>query len=192
MDLGDESHAALQRALAVGRGVVFVSAHLGPFELVAAMIAELGYRPAIVVRQSYDPRLDRWVDEHRIARGVEVIHRGSAGATRRILRALKSGRPVGFLPDLGGRVAKIPATFLGQEALLPVGPQRIASRFDIPVVIGTLQPGQSTRPFRLEIRALPTDLGEERLTQRVADELSDAILRAPEHWPWMAPSLGTN
>ena len=119
IDVDDASQTLLRQTLAKGRGAVFVSPHLGPFELVAAAVAELGHRPAAVVRESYDPRLDPVVDRHRIARGVEVIHRGAPAAGVRIVRALRKGRPVGFLPDLGARVETLPVRFLGRQIALP-------------------------------------------------------------------------
>ncbi|HEX7668463.1 MAG TPA: lysophospholipid acyltransferase family protein, partial [Polyangiaceae bacterium] len=122
VDVPETSRRTLAEALSEGRGAVFVSAHVGPFELVPAAIAELGVRPAIVVRESYDPRLDPWVDHHRRARGIDVIHRGRPGAAVRIVRALRAGQPVGFLPDLGGRVPQIATNFLGRRTGFAVGP----------------------------------------------------------------------
>src|SRR6187399_217951 len=58
VSLDATSESTLCEAVAAGRGVVFVSAHLGPFELLAARVAELGMSPAVVVRESYDPRLN--------------------------------------------------------------------------------------------------------------------------------------
>ena len=193
-----ESRAVLGRSLAEGRGAVFVSAHLGPFELVAAVVAELGYQPAVVVRESYDARLDRLVDRHRLLRGVQVIHRGRDGAALRIVRALRSGRPVGFLPDLGGRVPSAPGQLLGQRVDVPTGPQRVALRADCPVLVGTLAPvvGAATDPgprpggtsarFTLQVTRLH-ERNEERLAHRICETLSERIAAIPEQWLWMAP-----
>ncbi len=179
----------LRDTLAEGRGAVFISAHLGPFEWIAATIAELGHRPAIVVRESYDARLDPLVDAHRSSRGVEVIHRGRVGAAVRIVRALRAGKPVGFLPDLGGRVRSRPGTLFGQRVELPVGPERIATRARCPVLFGTLRPRPPEGPlprFGLEVSRLdePT---EPSLGQTIGDALTRAIARCPEQWLWMAP-----
>ncbi len=188
-----EGRAVLDRALARGRGAIVVSAHLGPFEMVAARVAELGVRPAIVVRESYDRRLDAWIDAHRRARGVDVIHRGSRHSGLQILRALRAGQPVGMLPDLGGRVPSVAARFLGDTLAFPVGPQLIAKRARCPILIGTLarrhrgSGGSAGCPFELLLSELPPDGTVATLTQRVADSLDKAILRSPEDWLWMAP-----
>ena len=36
----------------------------------------------------------------------------------------------------------------------------------------------------------PGEEGEERLTQRIGDALSDRIRALPTHWPWMHSSFG--
>jgi KDO2-lipid IV(A) lauroyltransferase len=188
-----DAEELLRDVLGRGAGCVFVSAHIGPFEAVAAAVAELGFHPAIVVRESYDPRLDPLVDAHRHRRGVEVIHRGHPGAAARLLRALRAGRPVGVLPDLGGRVSSAPAELCGQTVAWPVGPQRIALRAGAPVLIGTLAP-EGDRGGLPHFRLLLTEVSapdEAKLTQRVTDTLSAAIYGAPEHWPWMSGRLSS-
>jgi Kdo2-lipid IVA lauroyltransferase/acyltransferase len=188
IDVPDEARARIELALADGRGAVFVSAHLGPFEAIAAAVTELGYPSTVVVRESYDPRLDPLVDRHRLARGVEVIHRGAPGAAGRIVRALRRGQLVGFLPDLGGRVQSVEVPFLGQCFSFPIGPQRIAQRAAVPLLVGVLAPARH-RPDRLqlEVHDLTSETSSAQLlTQRVASTLGAAIARLPEHWLWMA------
>jgi KDO2-lipid IV(A) lauroyltransferase len=188
--LGDAAQRALETALAPGRGAVFVSAHLGPFELIAARVAELELEPAILVRESYDARLDPIVDAHRERAGVTVVHRGHPGASARILRLLKRGHPVGFLVDLPSRVRSLDLPFLGVETPIPVGPQRLAQLTGAPLLVGTLSridsEAQGNRPlFNLEIRQVRGS-GWAELTQRVSGELERSILSRPEDWPWMA------
>lgn len=183
-----ESRVAFDAALAEGRGVVFVSAHVGPFEWVAAAIAELGHPASIVVRESYDPGLDPLVDAHRTARGLEVIHRGDRGAALRTLRALRAGRAVGVLPDLGARVPSVEVEFLGARRALPLGPARLARAAGCPLLIGVLEPSAAApAPFRLRIERLSdAGDGDARMTRRVMSAIEAAIARAPEQWLWMA------
>jgi lauroyl/myristoyl acyltransferase len=159
-------------------------------------VRELGLPAAIVVRESYDPALDAVVDAHRRARGITVIHRGAAGAAFRIVRALRSGLPVGFLPDLGGRVPSVALPFLGRPFPFPIGPQEIAVRAKAPVLVGTLQRARERRggaaaapPFELVIERLEPAATRDELSRRVAAHIEARITRAGSEsdYPWMAP-----
>ncbi|MBX3181411.1 MAG: lysophospholipid acyltransferase family protein [Polyangiaceae bacterium] len=193
------SERCLLEALAEGRGVVFVSPHLGPFECLAARVAELcraagAPAPAIVVRESYDPALDRHVDAHRERRGLWVIHRGKPGATTRIVRALKQGRAVGFLPDLPGRARRGAVRWFGGEGAIAVGPARIAARAGAPLVLGHLTPrGEAFQLCMRRIEAPESAASQaaraEALSQGLAEALEAAIRQAPAHWLWMAADL---
>jgi lauroyl/myristoyl acyltransferase len=187
----DEALATLRSALAPGRGAIVISAHIGPFELIPAALEELGVATAIVVRESHDPALDPLIDAHRRARGSQVIHRGAAGAASRIVHALAAGKALGLLPDIGASVESRPALLCGRRVLLPVGPQRLALRLSLPLLVCVLEPraaghGPGTQRFSLSIRRLPALADEVTATELVAHELSESILRAPEHWLWMA------
>lgn len=185
-----DSESALRSAIAEGRGVVFVSAHLGPFELVPAAVRELGLEAAIVVRESYDPSLDPLVDAHRRGRGISVIHRGRPGAALRIVRKLREGAPVGFLPDLGGRVPSLSLPFLGVPFPFPIGPQQIALRARCPLVLGTLQRVTSALPrFELLIERVETTGTLEAVSLRLARGIEARITRRGSEgdYVWMAP-----
>lgn len=201
--LPDASKTALETALGRGRGVVYVTGHLGPWERMAALLAARGFPITTVARESYDPRFDRLYDRLRKTRAVEALYRGKPGAPVAIVRALARGRIVGFPMDLPGRVPTIPVTLLGLPSRLPVGPARIALRTRAAVVVGTPAPPPcsarsepaSRGPLALRIEPLATDdlapgaPGEATLTQRMADALGERIAALPAHWPWMHPSF---
>ena len=192
------SRSVLDAALGAGRGVVYVTCHLGPWERMAALLAALGYPITTLARESYDPRFDAFLYRRlRSARKVEVISRGAPTAPTAIVRALKRGRVLGFLVDLAGtRVPICPVEWLGLPSAIAVGPARIALRTGAPVVVGT--PAPAKRGLELQITSLRTDdlrsdaSGERVLCQRIADELSRRIFALPDHWPWMHRSFPTS
>ncbi len=190
LPMDDDAHAVLGGALAEGRGVLFASAHLGPWERVAASLVAAGYPLTTLARESYDPRLNDLYDRLRGARGVRVIYRGHAAAPGRIVRTLRANGLLGAPMDLRSRVPSIDAPLFGRLAPTAIGPARIALRTGAAVVVGTAAPAGgaslTVTATRIPTADLPTGpAGERALTERINAELSARILALPEHWVWM-------
>lgn len=183
----DVAARTLCEAVSTGQGVVFVSAHLGPFEMLAARVAEMGLSPAVVVRESYDPRLDPLVDAHRQRHGIQVIHRGKPGAAARVLGALRRSQPLGFLIDLPASVRSVSVPFLGMPSMIPVGPQRLCQRTGAQLLVGTLRRRTGGDEPHFDVRlSKATGRDELQLTQCVTLFLEREILARPDDWLWMA------
>jgi KDO2-lipid IV(A) lauroyltransferase len=185
-----DAQAVLGEARAEGRGVLFASAHLGPWERVAASLVAAGVPLVALVRESYDPRFSGLYERLRGAHGVRVVWRASPGAAARILRTLRAGGVLGVPMDLRSRVPSCDAPFLGHPAPTAVGPARIALRARAPVVVGTAAPGPDgslvVTATRIDSSGLPRDKGgAHELTRRINAELSRRILALPHAWVWM-------
>jgi KDO2-lipid IV(A) lauroyltransferase len=188
------SERVLCNALARGRGVIYATCHLGPWERMAALLAQRGYPITTVARESYDPRFHALVYERlRAHRDVQMIYRGAPNAPVAIVRALRRGRVLGLLLDLPGRIATQRVRWLGLPSHMPVGAAKLALRLRCPVVVGTPAPdsaGLEIRIAPLETEDLaPGECGEAELCQRMADALSERIRLLPTHWPWMHPTF---
>jgi len=190
LSLDPTSADLFRAALAQGRGVVFITAHLGPWERMAALLAEHGFPVATIARESYDPRLTGLYDRLRAPRGVRSIYRARPGAPAAILRELRLGRAIGFLIDLPARgVRALPIPLFGEATLIPIGPARIALSQRAAVLVGTCEPPKSpTGRATLTITPIPThDLapeptGERALLERISHELDARISRWPDAW----------
>ncbi|NUQ77792.1 MAG: lysophospholipid acyltransferase family protein [Polyangiaceae bacterium] len=190
LSLDPASRAVFHEALDEGRGVVFVAAHLGPWERMAALLAEQGFPVAAVARESSDPRITRIYEKIRRPRGVRSIYRKSPGAPMAIARELARGGAVGFLIDLPSRVPCARARLFGEEADIPLGPARIALARQAAVVVGTCAPapnGGESSPIVLITRIPTGDLtpgteGEAELMRRLAQALEARIRAWPEAW----------
>ena len=200
MAIDPASRRLFQEALAEGRGVIYLTAHLGPWERMAACLVEEGFPVATLARESYDPRLTRLYERLRRPRGVRAIYRGDAGAALAIARELRAGRAVGFLVDLPGRVPCVDAALWGARARLPIGPARIALRPGSAVLVGTPRPPAAAREgspeetaggrWSIAIARVPIDdlargpEGEQALLERAAGELSRRLDEGA--WPaWL-------
>jgi KDO2-lipid IV(A) lauroyltransferase len=192
--LDPTSRAVFREALDEGRGVVFVAAHLGPWERMAALLVEEGFPVAAVARASPDPRITRLYEKIRGPRGVRSIYRHSPGAPMAIARELTRGGAVGFLIDLPSRVPCARSRLFGEEADIPLGPARIALARRAAVVVGTCAlpepaaPNGQRSPPIVRITRVPTaDLkpgpeGEAELMERLATALDERIRAWPEAW----------
>jgi KDO2-lipid IV(A) lauroyltransferase len=174
----------LEEAIAEGRGVVFASAHLGPWERVAASLVAAGIPLTVVAREPYDPRLARVYDRLRGARGVRAVYRGARGAGTALLRVLRRGGVLGVPMDLASRVPSAQVPFLGVPAPTPIGPARLAIRTGARVVVGTVAPREAGDLGLAFVRIEPSD-DEEELSARINAELSNRIRALPTSWPWM-------
>jgi KDO2-lipid IV(A) lauroyltransferase len=198
--LTPDARALFDEARKEARGVVFASAHLGPWERVAASLVAAGIPLATVARESYDPRFTRLYERLRGARGVRVVWRSRPGATAGILRELRHGGVLGVPMDLCSRVPSCEALFLGHPAPTAVGPARIALRTGAAVIVGSVAPsagrGEANRraPFVITATRISTEgLGQSgdreacarELTERISRELSRRILALPHAWVWM-------
>jgi KDO2-lipid IV(A) lauroyltransferase len=201
--IGSGERALLASALTDG-GAVFASAHFGPFELIAPAVSALGLPTSVVVRSSYDPRLDAVVDRHRVRHAVEVIHRGPNSATS-LIRTLSRPTLLGLLVDLPGRGVRRGGTLFGRADRLATGPVVLVERLRVPLLIGYLQPATAQEPvslaqpataqersparqsFELVVERVPVGAGAQAA---ISHMLERAVRAWPEQWLWMGDPLG--
>lgn len=188
LSLDEASRGVFRGALSEGRGVVYISAHLGPWERMAALLVEEGFPVATVARESYDRRITALYERIRAPRGVRSIYRGGPGAPMAVARELAAGGAVGFLIDLPGRgLPFVPIRLFGEEAELPIGAARIALSRGAAVVVGACAPSGRAAP-RVVITRIPTDdlaacaSPERELHSRIVRALEDRIALWPDAW----------
>src|SRR5262249_2027741 len=155
-------------ALGEGRGVIYATCHLGPWERMAALLSGLGYPITTIARSSYDARFHTLVyDRLRRSRNVETIYRTDPQAPFAVVRALRRVRVVGFVVDLpnirralapnqGAANRYHPVSWLGHASLIARGPARLALRTGVPVVVGTPAPATREAKLCVHIAKLPT------------------------------------
>ncbi len=97
-----EDDGLVDAAIARGRGIVFLTPHLGSFEVTAQAYAEryaVAYGPITVLyRPARKPWLRELVDTARARPGLAAAPATLAGV-RQMIRALRRGEAVGLLPD---------------------------------------------------------------------------------------------
>ncbi len=182
--VGAPSRAALEEALAQGKGVVFVTGHMGNWELMASGLAHLGYPISAVAKASYDPRFTALMDKARQSAGVQPIYRGRPGSVAAMLRALRSNRVLGLLIDQDTKVPSAFVPFFGRPAKTPLGAAVLSRRCGAAVVVGTCR---RCRRGRLEVHIEGVSLegmDDVAATAHLTALLEARIRRRPSQWLW--------
>lgn len=185
-----EDRSLLEETLARGKGVVFVSGHVGSWELLARRVAMEGFACQTIAKETSDPRLTSLVERFRASSGLRSIWRGREGAARHMLRALKSGEVLGLLIDQDTRVQSVFVPFFGKEASTPRAAADLALRTGAAVVLGFCHRVAPER-YRISMREVPVPQGAAHeaavleLTAELTRGIEKAIRLHPEQWVWM-------
>ena len=122
-----------QRALALGKGLIVVGAHYGPFEYAAWMMGSLGH-PLITPAERLKPEhLHQLVSVMRNHHSVRMTAGDERETLREMIAALRGGNIVVFAVDRWVMGPRSPCTFFGAPAQLPTAPFALAARSDAPV-----------------------------------------------------------
>jgi KDO2-lipid IV(A) lauroyltransferase len=123
----------LEEAVQTGKGVVFLTAHIGNWEWLGARLAMAGFPMTTVIKRQPNDQHTRILNEYRQMAGIEIFARGTTelvGAAK----ALKKGKVLGFLADQDGGTEGLFLPFLGKMASTPLGPAVFARKFQCPVI----------------------------------------------------------
>jgi Kdo2-lipid IVA lauroyltransferase/acyltransferase len=118
-----------------GKGVLFVTAHLGGWELSAFAHSLYGHPLHIVMRSLDNSYLDRMIRRYRTMHGNTTVDKNDF--VRGLLGAMKAGETVGILMDTNMTPPQgVFVPFFGIPACTASGLARIALRTDAAVVPG--------------------------------------------------------
>jgi KDO2-lipid IV(A) lauroyltransferase len=184
----------LRAAHAAGRGLIFVTGHMGSWELLARRIVRSGIPSMVIAARSWDRRLDDLVEDFRARGDVPTLFREDAGGGRALLKAMRAGKALGILIDQDTRVQSVFVPFFGHLASTPRAAADLALRFACPVLLGWSR-RRGPRPgdgYVLEVETVeydPTPADPEteavRITATCTARLEQAIRQAPSEWVWM-------
>ena len=109
-----EGEEHLKQALARGKGVLALSAHLGAFTMIGARMGAAGYPFSVVVKQPKDEHFARCLDDYRARLGIRTISaKPRKDAVRGILKSLRENRVVVIVAD-EFKSGDVTVDFMGQ------------------------------------------------------------------------------
>lgn len=178
-----------ERAQAKDKGVIFLTCHLGAFDLQVTNMALRGLNPHIIGTPLKDRRLTDLLWTYRNLHGAVAIARGRE--TFRMLKVLKSGGSVALLIDQDTKVKKVFVNFFGRPAATPVGAAVLALKTGAAIVPTYIHLGDDGLQHMHILPELPMTVSgneEEDVrinTQKMTDFIESVIRQHPEQWVWM-------
>jgi len=115
----------IERAVASGRGVIFILGHLGSFDLVGQAFGARGYKMTIVTGRTTSRFIFDGVTHLRAAKGSMMVEPTPSGV-RQMIKALRRGECSVFVSDRDFFQNGRPVEFFGRATTLPPGAIRIA------------------------------------------------------------------
>jgi KDO2-lipid IV(A) lauroyltransferase len=174
-----------------GKGVIFMTAHFGSWELSSFAHAVYGYPLKFVVRPIDNPCVEKLISRYRTFSGNIPIQRRSAA--RDILKALRQNESVGILFDQNTtRSEGVFAEFFGLTAATTPSIALFALRTGAAVVPGFLIWDESLQKHRLRLDP-PVELIETGDLERYVLEntkhfnkiLEGYVRKYPDQWLWI-------
>ena len=185
-----EGFENFERALARGKGVLFLTAHLGAWELSAFAHSVYGYPLSIVMRPLDNPYLDRMARAYRTMHGNKAVDKDFA---RGLIAAMRAGKTVGVLMDTNMIESQgVFVEFFGIQACTASGVARVALKTDAAVVPGFTIWDPGLKKYRLRfdpavklIRTKDREADVVSNTAQFTKIIEDYVRRYPDQWLWV-------
>jgi lauroyl/myristoyl acyltransferase len=121
-----ENWSAFEKTYRKTKRVMFVTAHLGTWELGISCLVEKGYSVAGIYAPYRDDHIVRWIQAHRNPEVEWIL--AVRGAAEAGVHALQRGRVLGMVGDIPFGEKGRRVTIAGKQTHLPLGPWAIAAR----------------------------------------------------------------
>src|SRR5712664_4041004 len=180
-----------ERARARGKGVLFLTAHFGGWELSAFAHSLHGHWMHIVMRPMDNVYLNRLILQYRTMHGNKTVDKDDF--VRGLLSAMKAGEVVGILMDTNMTPPQgVFVDFFGIPACTASGLARIALRTDAAVVPGFTVWDAQLRKYilRFDPAVELTRTGDDQAdvaanTAKFTKVIEDYVRRYPDQWLWV-------
>jgi Kdo2-lipid IVA lauroyltransferase/acyltransferase len=174
-----------------GKGVLYLTGHIGAWELSSYAHALYGFPLHYMARPLDNAPLDALVNQYRGLSGNKPIYKNEAA--RLMLRVLKDAGTVGILADQNTMPGEgVFVDFFGVPACTTTGIARIALYTDAAVVPGYAFWDENLRKYRLRfeppvdlVRTGNTEQDVLENTQRFTKVIEEIVRKYPEQWVWI-------
>ena len=168
-----------------GQGVVIFTGHCGNWEWLAYGTGLKCPNVTVLQRERNEADMGRLIVDIRARANVHTIDRGSGGAGREMIQALRRGGLLAFLVDQSLQTESVKIPFFGKPAPTPIGPAKLTIRTESYMSIAFVhrEGGKQHLTFSEPVPMHRDDDAVE-LTRRVTEAIEAQIRRYPEQWVW--------
>ncbi len=177
----------VEAARAHGKGILFLTPHLGCFEITAQYYAR-NTDPAAPLTVLYTPPKKKIIEAAmragRDRAGLRVAAPDLSGV-RAMLRALKNGHAVGILPDQAPGVGQGEWTeFFGRPAYTMTLVERLQRASGATLILAFAERLSGGRGYALHLAAMPETLPGERPARHLNRAIEGLVRRCPAQYYW--------
>ena len=174
----------VEAATAAGMGVVYLTPHLGCFEVTAQYLST--HAPITVL---YRPPKQAWLQTMiETGRARKQLYLAAADMTgvRALLKALKRGEAVGMLPDQAPKMGEgLWVDFFGKPAYTMTLAARLTEAGAAVIMVWAERlPGGAGYHFHLQQPTQPISGKTEERAERISHEIECLIRQCPEQYLW--------
>jgi KDO2-lipid IV(A) lauroyltransferase len=181
-----DGEGLIEAARAAGRGVIFLTPHLGCFEATAQGYAQRFGPITVLYRPARKAWLRELVDTARGRPNLATAPTTLAGV-RQMLRALRDGQAVGLLPDqVPPQGLGVWAPFFGKPAYTMTLPARLAQQGRAQLLLAWGERLPRGRGFRIHLRPWEGDLPADPAlaAAQVNAQMERLVREAPAQYLW--------
>ncbi len=181
----EDNWELVQRTLDSGRGIVFLTPHLGCFEIVAQQIA-LRTALTVMYRPPRKAALKPLIEGARARRNLHLAPANMSGV-RILAKCLKKGQPIGLLPDQVPQEGEgVWAEFFGRSAYTMTLPAKLAQMGDAAVIVTYAERLPGGRGFKVHFVELGASLEgtPAQQAQTINSAMERLIARCPAQYFW--------
>jgi Kdo2-lipid IVA lauroyltransferase/acyltransferase len=174
-----------------GKGVLYLTGHIGAWELSSFAHALYGFPLHYMARPLDNHRVDALINRYRCLSGNQPIFKNESA--RALLKILHGSGTVGILADQNTMPEEgVFVNFFGKTACTTTGIARLALHTDAAVVPGYAYWDETLQKYRLRfeppvelVRTGNTERDVFVNTQKFADVIEAIIRKYPEQWVWV-------